>query len=78
MQRLISNAQLTALTEEYHLVDDTEIPLLIRLLWSIRHFQEDLLSLPLNRLQLLIIQVCEIDHSISKQILQLYSERASK
>ncbi len=72
IQRLISNSQLENLSEEYSLIDDSEIPLLIKLLWDIRYFEEAMTELPLHRLQLLIVQVCEIDNAISQQILELY------
>lgn len=76
-KRLLSDSQLRNLTQEYHLIDGSEIPLLIRLLWDIRHFEEDLLQLPLHQLQLLIVQVCEIDHDISLQIIEFCTENRS-
>lgn len=72
IRRLITNSQLEDLSEEYSLLDDSEIPLLIRLLWDIRCFEEAITELPLHRLQILIVHLCEIDNAISQQILELY------
>lgn len=69
IKQLLSNSALTDLTEDYCLIGESQIPLLIRLLWSIRYFQEDLMAL--EKLQPLIIQVCEIDQAISQEIIDL-------
>jgi hypothetical protein len=70
MKRLLSNSELQILTDEFHVLDG-EIPLLIKLLWDIRHFQEDLLALPIHKLELLMRQVWEIDQAIALEILKL-------
>ncbi|HYW17709.1 MAG TPA: hypothetical protein VE956_00095 [Nodularia sp. (in: cyanobacteria)] len=76
-QRLLTNSQLEDLSEQHHLIGDGEIPLLIRLLWDLRKFQEDLLELPIHHLQLFFVQVCDIDFSISQEILKLCTEKTN-
>lgn len=70
MKRLLSNSELQALTERYHILD-SEAPLLIKLLWDIRHFQEDLLALPIHKIEPFMRQVWEIDQAIAQEILKL-------
>jgi hypothetical protein len=70
MERLLSDSGLRELTEKHHILDG-EAPLLIKLLWDLRHFQEDLLALPIHRLELLLPQVWELDRAIALEILKL-------
>lgn len=70
MERLLSDSELQELTERYHILDG-EAPLLIKLLWDIRHFQNDLLDLPIHKLELFLPQVWELDRAIALEILKL-------
>jgi hypothetical protein len=70
MKRLLPNSELRTLTDKYCVLDG-EAPLLIKLLWDLRNFQESLLDLPLNRLEPLIQQIWEADQAIASEILKL-------
>lgn len=50
---------------------DGETPLLIKLLWDLRNFQEDLLALPLHKLEPVLKPVWDADQAIAIQILEL-------
>ena len=69
MQRLLSDLELRNLTEKYCVLDGSEIPILIKLLWDVRHFQADLLDLPIDTVQTLFQQACDLDNAIALQVL---------
>lgn len=68
---LLNDEDLRVITDKYHLIDATEIPLLIRLLWDIRHFQKDLNKLPVDKVQFLIERSRELDDAIAELIISL-------
>ena len=70
MNRLLSNSELRILTDKYCVLDG-EAPLLIKLLWDLRNFQENLLDLPLNKLEPLMQQIWDADQAIAAEILNL-------
>jgi hypothetical protein len=74
MQRLLSDSELKSLTQIYSVSDGTEIPILIKLLWNIRHFQEESLSLPINSLQLIFQQAWEMDNAIALEIMRIRNQ----
>lgn len=69
IKRLLSNSALMNLTQDYCLIGQGEIPVLVRLLQAIRYFQKDLMIF--EKLQPLITQICEIDQAISQEIIEL-------